>query len=88
MLNEKYGIKLGEFNNTTGTERVKSNYFSKTWLFDFVMQIHHEHYLGTKRIHTQDLFWYHESKINAYTYKFPVPNQDDGNSSNAIKNLY
>ena len=23
LFNEKYGIKLGEFNNTTGTERVK-----------------------------------------------------------------
>ena len=22
MFNEKYGLKLGEFNNTTGTERV------------------------------------------------------------------
>ena len=23
LFNEKYGLKLGEFNNTTGTERVK-----------------------------------------------------------------
>ena len=23
LFNEKYGVKLGEFNNTTGTERVK-----------------------------------------------------------------
>ena len=23
MFNEKYGLKLGELNNTTGTERVK-----------------------------------------------------------------
>ena len=23
LLNEKYGLKLGEFNNTAGTERVK-----------------------------------------------------------------
>ena len=25
LLNEKYGLKLGEFKNTTGTERVKKN---------------------------------------------------------------
>ena len=24
LFNEKYGLKLGEFNNTTGTERVNS----------------------------------------------------------------
>ena len=26
LFNEKYGLKLGEFNNTTGTERVKNGY--------------------------------------------------------------
>ena len=26
FFNEKYGLKLGEFNNTTGTERVKKTY--------------------------------------------------------------
>ena len=25
LFNEKYGLKLGEFSNTTGTERVKQN---------------------------------------------------------------
>ena len=25
LLNEKYGLKLGEFNNTTGNERVNTN---------------------------------------------------------------
>ena len=26
FFNEKYGLQLGEFNNKTGTERVKVNY--------------------------------------------------------------
>ena len=25
LLNERYGLKLGEFNNPTGTERIKRN---------------------------------------------------------------
>ena len=31
LFNEKYGLKLGEFNNTTGTERVK--YKVDSWEF-------------------------------------------------------
>ena len=27
MFNKKYGLKLGEFNSTTGTEKVKQEYF-------------------------------------------------------------
>ena len=31
LFNEKYGLKLGEFQNTTGTERVNS-FFKKTYI--------------------------------------------------------
>ena len=31
LITEKYGLKLGEFNNTTGTERVKL-----LWLLDIL----------------------------------------------------
>ena len=31
LFNEKYGLKLGEFNSTTGTERVKQMAISAIW---------------------------------------------------------
>ena len=32
MFSEKYGLKLGEFNNTTGTERVKDYAFATVFM--------------------------------------------------------
>ena len=34
LFNEKYGLKLGEFNKTTGTERVKLNWMKGNFFWN------------------------------------------------------
>ena len=47
LFNEKYGAKLGEFNNTTGTERVNQN---QVWVIKCIQS-------SLTRVFCKQKFW-------------------------------